>query len=177
MTMLSLLLSIKGFAQDPCGGTGYVLQSCIPCLGTGVYFGYPCGSCGGYGAVRMPCSYCANRKAYEMGRRMREIDDRNSRQQGGSGYSNGYSGGYYGGYSGGYSGGNSSSSSSSKSNQSDYGYVDCAQCYGSGKCSGCNGKGWDYSLYTQNETTCGVCNGGKKCTFCQGSGKTYKRIR
>lgn len=70
-----------------------------------------------------------------------------------------------------------SSSSSSSTTQSEYGYVDCTHCYGSGKCSLCNGKGWDYSTYTQNPATCSSCQGRKNCVFCQGSGKIYRRIR
>ncbi len=71
----------------------------------------------------------------------------------------------------------SASGSSSSSRQSDYGYVDCTRCWGSGKCSLCNGSGWDYSLYTQEPTLCSSCEGRKICVFCQGTGKTYRRIR
>ena len=71
----------------------------------------------------------------------------------------------------------SSSSSSSSTRQSEYGYVDCTHCYGSGKCSVCNGKGWVYSTYTQDPATCSSCHGRKNCVFCQGTGKRYRRIR
>lgn len=71
----------------------------------------------------------------------------------------------------------STSSTSSSPKQSEYGYVNCPHCYGSGQCSVCNGKGWIYSMFTQDPATCSSCRGGKNCVFCQGSGKRYKRIR
>lgn len=140
---LMLFLCAKTFAQDPCGGTGYIVNLCIPCYGTGVFYGYPCGACGGYGATRVPCTYCANRQAYEMGRRQREIDDRNRRQQGVSGNSGGYSGGYSNGYSGGYSSGSSSSSSSTRRT--------CPGCHG-------EGKGIDQITYVgTDDVYCSTC--------------------
>lgn len=82
----------------------------------------------------------------------------------------------------GSSSGSSSSSgrrsrSSSGTGQSEYGYVNCTHCHGSGRCSVCNGQGWVYSTYTQNPSSCSSCQGRKKCVFCQGNGKRYRRMR
>lgn len=65
----------------------------------------------------------------------------------------------------------SSSSSSSTSSKSRYGYKDCTHCMGNGKCSSCNGTGFQDHM---RSTLCGVCsNHNGKCIWCSGSGKRY----
>ena len=49
----------------------------------------------------------------------------------------------------------------------------CHICYGSGKCSTCNGKGYVISAYTQKYVDCVNCTNGK-CNKCNGSGKVLK---
>jgi hypothetical protein len=49
----------------------------------------------------------------------------------------------------------------------------CPQCYDSGKCSTCYGKGYLISAYTQKYDDCVNCANGK-CTKCGGSGKVLK---
>lgn len=76
------------------------------------------------------------------------------------------------------SSGGSTSGNGNNNNQrsSDYGYVDCHMCYGSGKCNTCNGKGTTYSYILGHDVLCAICNGGRKCNTCSGSGKRYQRI-
>jgi tetratricopeptide (TPR) repeat protein len=61
---------------------------------------------------------------------------------------------------------------------SEYGYVSCVQCYGSGNCSTCGGDGLMDNHYggKYNAIKCSSCSWGK-CRSCSGSGKVYKRIR
>jgi len=49
----------------------------------------------------------------------------------------------------------------------------CHICYGSGKCSTCNGKGYVISTYTQKYDNCVNCTNGR-CSKCSGSGKVLK---
>lgn len=53
-----------------------------------------------------------------------------------------------------------------------YGERVCPQCYGSGNCSGCNGKGYIISTYTQEYADCTNCVRGR-CSTCKGTGKIY----
>lgn len=71
----------------------------------------------------------------------------------------------------------SSSSSSSSQKQSDYGYVNCPHCHGTGVCSVCNNKGWQKSPYTGDVMRCSSCQGSKYCKFCSGKGTRYQRVR
>lgn len=69
------------------------------------------------------------------------------------------------------------SGSSPSQRKSDYGYVNCQHCHGTGVCSVCNGKGWEYSTYTSGTMRCSSCQGDKRCKFCVGRGTRYQRIR
>ena len=73
------------------------------------------------------------------------------------------------------SGSNSSGSSSQR--QSDYGYVNCPHCHGTGVCSVCNNKGYQDSPYTGGVMRCSSCQGIKHCMFCSGKGTRYQRVR
>lgn len=50
--------------------------------------------------------------------------------------------------------------------------LQCPNCYGSGKCSGCAGRGeHNYSdLYGQHRYDCSICKGTGRCQGCHGSG-------
>lgn len=51
---------------------------------------------------------------------------------------------------------------------------DCRHCFGSGKCSSCNGKGWEYNEYGLGGThDCPNCTNGD-CPYCHGTGKIIK---
>lgn len=73
----------------------------------------------------------------------------------------------------------SSSSSTSRSSETStpyiqYGYKDCRQCLGSGRCKTCNGTGLQSEGFGVGKIPCGVCsNHSGKCTSCGGSGKQY----
>mgnify|MGYP007069905615 CR=1 FL=1 len=163
ITLLALFsISRSSMAQNPCGGTGYVKQVCFPCMGTGVFYGILCGSCGGYGYVSMACSYCANRKAYELGRKQRELYEQSRKN---SDRDNTY-----------YNNSNSSSYSNNSSSSSVY--TTCRICRGSGICTSCNGTGGYYvesGMYTGSDSRkwcdCPSCHGNKRCFNCYGSGR------
>lgn len=57
-------------------------------------------------------------------------------------------------------------------------WVDCYQCHGSGRCSACNGDGWDISTYSDGSfnTTykCPVCYGNGTCQVCAGNRGHYE---
>jgi hypothetical protein len=61
--------------------------------------------------------------------------------------------------------------------KSDYEYVSCPQCSGSGNCSGCHGSGLSNITYTSNRHVCTNCRGGGRCSSCNGTGKVYRRVR
>ncbi len=69
------------------------------------------------------------------------------------------------GYYGGYSSGSSSSGSSSGGSSYDRHKATCAGCSGTGKCSLCNGRGYNDRLYK-----CSRCNGSGTCQSCYGNG-------
>lgn len=51
----------------------------------------------------------------------------------------------------------------------------CPQCYSTGKCSTCAGKGWYYNPYGSGTLVCPNChNHDGKCTKCGGTGKITK---
>ena len=63
-------------------------------------------------------------------------------------------------------GNNTSTESQSSSPRQEY--VNCKGCGGSGKCTGCAGRGWyKYTVYVDN---CAVCNGTGRCGVCYGRG-------
>lgn len=57
-------------------------------------------------------------------------------------------------------------------------WVDCFDCHGTGRCSYCNGDGWDISTYSDGSynTTykCPVCHGGGTCQMCYGNRGHYE---
>ena len=84
-------------------------------------------------------------------------------------------------YSTGYENNNTNTNTSNrtlekaKEQNERYGYIDCHLCHGSGTCSTCNGKGWNYSPYGTGKVECPNCcysNKGK-CGKCCGTGKVY----
>ena len=60
-----------------------------------------------------------------------------------------------------------SSSSARRSHSSDE--TDCPNCYGSGKCSYCAGRGW--RIVGDSVQDCIICHGSGRCPSCHGKGK------
>lgn len=71
---------------------------------------------------------------------------------------------------------NRSGNSSNESNGSSRHIVSCVPCHGSGRCPGCNGKGYVYynTRKGHGRETCKKCRGSGRCPYCNGSGKESK---
>lgn len=50
----------------------------------------------------------------------------------------------------------------------------CMECYGTGNCPNCHGRGIDSSFGVTHE--CGMCKGKKVCWKCNGTGKVTKTV-
>lgn len=85
-------------------------------------------------------------------------------------YANESNGGYVGGVSGSVSGGYSGNSNNdTRRNRSSSGDLTCPGCHGSGKCTGCAGRG-EKRNSNGYLTDCAVCNGKGTCRVCYGKG-------
>ncbi len=74
---------------------------------------------------------------------------------------NNYSGSTYSNYG----------SGSSYGSGSTQGRVQCALCFGDGKCISCSGSGLVRNPYTSDYMNCSTCNGTGRCHHCHGSGQ------
>ena len=138
-----------GVANANSGGGQMVI--CPMCGGTGVFEFIP----GDAFAPKETCSACngTGQCTAQTAQKVYEAQQVVNQQFGGGGSSGGYSGG---------------GSSNVDRNQ-------CVNCYGSGKCPMCAGRGERRyeGMYGQpgGIMDCPTCHGGGRCQFCGGSGR------